>query len=304
MDKTLVIMAAGIGSRYKGGIKQLEKIGPTGEAIMEYSIYDAIQSGFNKLVLIIRKDIKEYFDELIKGRIDKYIDVDYCFQDVKDIPEGINIPFEREKPWGTGHAVLCAKNIIEGDFTVINADDFYGKGAFLLMSEFLEKNEKKSFKYNCGMAGFILKNTLSKSGGVSRGVCSVDNNKLVEIKETYNIRYENNVLLGADKNGRDFIIDENSVVSMNMLAFPKEFIDELDIGFREFLNELSEDDIKKEYLIPEVIDKKIKSKEMSVEVLKTDEKWFGVTYKEDKAQAVEEINKLIREGYYPEKLFA
>lgn len=304
MDKTLVIMAAGIGSRYKGGIKQLEKIGPTGEAIMEYSIYDAIQSGFNKLVLIIRKDIKEYFDELIKGRIDKYIDVDYCFQDVKDIPEVINIPFEREKPWGTGHAVLCAKNIIGGDFTVINADDFYGKGAFLLMSEFLEKNEKKSFKYNCGMAGFILKNTLSKSGGVSRGVCSVDNNKLVEIKETYNIRYENNVLLGADKNGRDFIIDENSVVSMNMLAFPKEFIDELDIGFREFLNELSEDDIKKEYLIPEVIDKKIKSKEMSVEVLKTDEKWFGVTYKEDKAQAVEEINKLIREGYYPEKLFA
>jgi glucose-1-phosphate thymidylyltransferase len=301
---TLVIMAAGIGSRFGEGIKQLAPVGANGEIIMDYSIYDAIRAGFKKVVFIIRKDIEKEFKEVIGDRISKVLDVSYAYQELENIPKEYSVPKDRKKPWGTGQAVLSIKGIVNEPFAVINADDYYGTEGFKAIYDYLSNETQDNDVYNCCMAGFILKNTLSDNGGVSRGVCTVDNDGyLKNVVETFEIEYKNGELTAKDEEGNPVDLDSEQVVSMNMWGLPNNFLSELEKGFEEFLGSITEKDIKKEYLIPLVIDRCIKEKKAKVKVLKTSDKWFGVTYKEDKELVIKSIRELIKKGVYPEKLF-
>lgn len=305
MDKTLVIMAAGIGSRFGGGIKQLEPVGPSGEIIMDYSIYDAIQAGFNKVVFVIRKDLEKDFKEIIGNRIEKVIDVEYAYQELDKLPKGFSVPKDRKKPWGTGQAILSAKGLIKGAFAVINADDFYGREVYNVISSYMDKEmQVDSGIYSACMGGFILKNTLSENGGVSRGVCKVSEDGILEdVTETYEIAYKDNSLYGIDKEGKQIELDKETYVSMNMWGLPESFLEELEKSFPDFLSNIKEGDLKVEYLLPKIIDDCIKSGKATVKVLRTNDKWFGVTYKEDKELVVSSIQNLIKSGVYPEKLF-
>ncbi len=295
---TLVIMAAGMGSRYGGGIKQLEAVGPNGEIIMDYSIYDAIEAGFNKVVFIIRKDLEKDFKEIIGRRIEKQVKVEYVFQDSDALPDGFHPQAGRTKPWGTGHAVYCCKNVVNEPFAVINADDYYGKEAFRLIYNFLNSDMQNSNIY-C-MAGFVLANTLSENGAVTRGICKTDNDGwLININETFGIVREGNNAKANGVDGRDIVVDINSTVSMNMWGFKPSLFEELEKGFIEFLNDLSPDDIKKEFLLPEAVGNLVNDNISKIKVLKTSDRWFGVTYKEDKASVVESVRNLIDSGAYP-----
>lgn len=308
MDTELLIMAAGIGSRFGGGIKQLEPVGPNGEIIMDYSIHDAIEAGFNKIVFIIRHDIEADFKEIIGNRIEKVcadcgVEVGYAFQNIDDIPQGNTVPEGRKKPWGTGQAVLCAKNIVTGPFAVINADDYYGKEAFKKLHGFLNtNNDKNAF---C-MAGFILKNTLSENGGVTRGICEVDNNGyLIDVLETKNIEkiVSENGKIGAVVKDRELNIESN--VSMNMWGLTPSFMNTLEEGFANFFEyDVPTEPMKSEYLLPVIIAKLLCDGSITVKVLETHDKWFGVTYKEDKPYVVESFKKLISDGVYSENLFS
>ena len=301
---TLVIMAAGMGSRFGGGIKQLEPMGPNGEIIMDYSIYDAIEAGFNKVVFVTRKDLLETFKEVIGNRIEKVIPVEYAFQEIEDVPEGFEVPAGRTKPWGTGQAILACKGIVTDPFLVINADDYYGKTAFKLIHDYLVSDHKSDKKYDFCMAGFILGNTLSDNGAVTRGICVVDENEhLIGVNETSGIVKTADGAACDDANGNQVACDAKSHVSMNMWGFTPDFLDELESGFKEFLSNIKEGDIKAEYLLPTIVDQLIKSNQANVSVLETKDKWFGVTYKEDKPVVVQSIKKLIEEGKYPEKLY-
>ncbi len=299
---SLVIMAAGMGSRY-GGIKQLEAVGPSGEIIMDYSIYDAIEAGFNKVVFIIRRDLEKDFREVIGDRIAKHVEVEYVFQEMDLLPSGYKKQEGRTKPWGTGHAVLCCKDIVKEPFAVINADDYYGKEAFRIIYNFLNSKEESSNLY-C-MAGFVLGNTLSDNGTVTRGICKADaDGWLVDIIETSGIIQEGNQAKAKDKDGNDTWINLDTVVSMNMWGFKPSLFGELEKGFEDFLSNISPDDIKKEYLLPEMVGNLINSNKAKVKVLKTSDKWFGVTYKEDKDLVVASIKDLVDKGIYPAKLFS
>lgn len=301
---TLVIMAAGIGSRFGGGIKQLEPVGPNGEIIMDYSIYDAIEAGFNKVVFIIRKDLEKDFREIIGNRMEKVIDVEYAFQEIEDLPEGFEVPEGRQKPWGTGQAILSCKGIVTDPFVVINADDYYGKEAFVKIHEYLLTANDKPGKHDYCMAGFILGNTLSDNGAVTRGVCKIDsNNLLVDVEETSGIEKVGDKVLAPTTDGNTKEIDENSYVSMNMWGFTSSILDELETGFEEFLSNLGDNTEKKEYLLPTIVDGLIKGGKAEVKLLESKDKWFGVTYKEDKGVVVESFKKLIADGVYPAKLF-
>ena len=298
-DVTLVIMAAGIGSRFGTEIKQLTPVGPNDELIIDYSINDALEAGFNKIVFIIRKDIEEEFKSVIGDRISKRCKIDYVFQEKENLPEGYSVPKGRTKPWGTGQAILSCKGIVNEPFAVINADDYYGKEAFIKIYEFLINHYTD--KYNYCMAGFILKNTLSENGGVTRGICKIDaKNILIEINETSNIIKTNN---GAAIKTEDNPIDENSYVSMNMWGLTPEFIDILDKEFVDFLDNLSENSLKSEFLLPIIIDKLIKNNEAKVNLLETKDKWFGVTYAEDKDFVIKSFKELINKGIYKTPLF-
>ena len=303
MNTTLVIMAAGIGSRFGEGIKQLAKMGPNGEIIMDYSIYDAKEAGFNKVVFIIRKDIEEEFKSVIGDRIQKHIDVEYVFQDINDVPEGFSVPEGRTKPWGTGQAVLCAKEVVKDPFVVINADDYYGKEAFVKIHEFLINNYTPERSKELCMAGFILGNTLSDNGTVTRGICAVDENDyLTDVMETYEIKKTED---GAESQGNK--INVNSHVSMNMWGLTPEFVGLLEEGFVEFFENIKGDEAKElkgEYLLPIYIDELLKKGKVSVKLLETQDKWFGVTYKEDKPVVVESFAKLIADGVYRKDLFS
>lgn len=306
---TLVIMAAGMGSRFGGGIKQLEPMGPNGEIIMDYSIYDAIEAGFNKVVFVTRKDLYETFKEVIGDRIAKVIPVEYVFQELSDLPQGFSVPEGRTKPWGTGQAILACKGVVNEPFLVINADDYYGKTAFKLIHDYLvEGASKKSFggnKYHFCMAGFILGNTLSDNGAVTRGVCVIDeHNHLIGVNETGGIVKTAEGAECEDKDGNIVPVDIENYVSMNMWGFTPDFLDELQSKFEKFLGGLKDGDIKSEFLLPAVVDELIKAGSANVTILETKDKWFGVTYKEDKPVVVESIKKLIAEGKYPEKLYA
>ncbi|NLP16418.1 MAG: nucleotidyltransferase [Clostridiales bacterium] len=299
---TLVIMAAGMGSRY-GGIKQLEPVGPNGEIIMDYSVYDAIEAGFNKVVFIIRKDIEKDFKDVIGKRIEKHINVEYVFQEQDVLPEGFSPQAGRIKPWGTGHAVLCCKNVVNEPFSVINADDFYGKEAFRKIYNFLNAKSQNPNIY-C-MAGFILGNTLSENGAVTRGICRTDNEGwLMDINETFGIIKEGNIAKGKDKDGKDINVELNSIVSMNMWGFKPSLFEDLEIGFIEFLTKLSPEDIKKEFLLPTAVGDLVDSNKAKIKVLETSDRWFGVTYKEDKESVIAAIRNLIDKGIYPNKLFS
>ncbi len=303
-DTTLVIMAAGIGSRFGGGIKQLEPMGPNGEIIMDYSIYDAKAAGFNKVVFILRKDIEADFREIIGQRIEKVIDVDYVFQSLDDLPAGYTAPADRKKPWGTGQAVLCCKGVVNEPFAVINADDYYGKEAFKKVHDYLVGEGTTDKEYDMCMAGFILKNTLSDNGAVTRGVCVVDENEyLTAVVETGGIMMTPEGTIIHEENGSDMAITPEQHVSMNMWGFTPNFLNELETGFEAFLSEIPEGEVKREYLLPTIVDKLIKSGKASVKVLETKDKWFGVTYKEDKESVVAAFKKLIADGVYPENLW-
>ena len=303
MKTSLVIMAAGIGSRFGGGIKQLEPVGMHGEIIMDYSIHDAIEAGFNKIIFIIRKDIEEAFREVIGERIEAIckqlnVEIDYAFQAIDDLPKGVKLPKDRTKPWGTGQAVLCAKDVLTEPFAVINADDYYGKESFFKLHDFLEEYTPEKPTDFCA-AGFILKNTLSENGGVTRGVCQVnENGYLTGIDETKNIVKVGNKAAVQKEDGQ-----EHSHVSMNMWGLTPEFVETLEKGFKEFFEKLDVDVLKGEYLLPIYIDELLQKGEVTVKVLETQDKWFGVTYKEDKDSVVESFKKLIEEGVYKEKLF-
>ena len=299
---TLVVMAAGIGSRFGGGIKQLEPVGPNGEIIMDYSIYDAMEAGFDKVVFVIRKDLEKDFREIIGNRIEKKVEVAYAFQEVDDIPEAFKEKFaERTKPWGTGQAILCCKDVVKEPFLVINADDYYGKEAYVEAFKELTTPEKQADKMQISMVGFVLKNTLSENGGVTRGVCKVDANQmLTEIVETSNIiKTQAGAAVATD--GKETPIDADTPVSMNMWGLTPEFFHILEEGFEEFLSQIPESDLKAEYLLPTIIGELLKEQKVEVKVLKSHDKWFGVTYKEDKELVVNEVKALVEKGLYPEK---
>jgi hypothetical protein len=305
-DATLVVMAAGIGSRFGGGIKQLEPMGPNGEIIMDYSIHDAKEAGFNKVVFIIRKDLEKDFKEVIGNRIEKVIDVEYAFQEMDALPEGFTVPEGRKKPWGTGQAILSCKGIVNEPFVVINADDYYGKKGFQKIYQYLtEDREKEEGIYDMCMAGFVLGNTLSENGTVTRGVCqSGDNGYLATVVETSGLRLNDEGTIVHEDNGSDMEITVDSLVSMNMWGFTPDFINELEKGFVTFLESIPEGDLKKEYLLPAVVDQLIQTGKAKVKILPTDDKWFGVTYKEDKEAVVAAFKDLIAKGFYKEDLWS
>ena len=298
MNTTLLIMAAGIGSRFGTGIKQLEPVDDAGHIIMDYSIHDAIEAGFNHVVFIIRKDIEKEFKDVIGDRIASIckshnVTVDYAFQDINDIPG--ELPEGRTKPWGTGQAVLAAKNVIDTPFIVINADDYYGKEGFKAVHEYLVNGGK-----SC-MAGFVLKNTLSDNGGVTRGICKMDENgNLTEVVETKNIVKTPD---GAEADG--MVVDVNSLVSMNMWGLTPDFLDVLEEGFKEFFEkEVPSNPQKAEYLIPIFIGELLEQGKMSVKVLKTNDTWYGMTYHEDVAAVKDSFKKMLENGVYKADLFS
>ncbi|MGM9970531.1 MAG: NDP-sugar synthase [Anaeroplasma sp.] len=301
MKTSLVIMAAGLGSRYGGGIKQLAKVGQCGEIIMDYSIHDAIEAGFNKIIFIIRKDIENDFMEAIGNRIErlcnKYdVEVCYCFQDLNDLPDGYIVPDGRVKPWGTGHAVLAARHLIKEPFMVINADDYYGKECYKKMHNYLI-NIKSDTDFS--MAGFILKNTLSDNGAVNRGICLCnEDHYLTDVKETLNIVKDGNTAKTETE-----MLDINSIVSMNMWGLTPYFINVLEKAFIDFLNNL-DNPTKNEFLLPTEINKLIKNKIVTCKVLDTNDKWLGVTYQEDKQFVIDSINELINQGIYKKDLYS
>ncbi|MBQ2986128.1 MAG: nucleotidyltransferase [Tyzzerella sp.] len=301
---TLVIMAAGIGSRFGGGIKQLEPVGPNGEIIMDYSIYDAMEAGFDKVVFVIRKDLEEDFKEVIGNRIEKIVDVAYAFQEKTDIPEPYKTNYaDRVKPWGTGQAILCCKDVVHEPFLVINADDYYGKEAYVEAFQHLIKAQKESDKVQISMVGFVLGNTLSENGGVTRGICMVDENKiLTDVVETSNI-IKTETGAAVQTEGGEIPVDVNSLVSMNMWGLTPDFFDILDTGFVTFLNENADNYMKAEYLLPTIVGGLLRREAAEVTVLQSNDKWFGVTYKEDKDYVVASVRSLIEAGVYPDKLF-
>lgn len=303
MKTTLLIMAAGIGSRYGGGIKQLAEVDGSGHIIMDYSVHDAIEAGFNKVVFIIRKDIEADFRQIIGNRIEAVcsahgVEVAYAFQVLTDLPEGVSLPAGRTKPWGTGQAVLAARECIGEPFAVINADDYYGKEAFRRIHDFLVSDAGEN---RFCMAGFILKNTLSDNGGVTRGVCRVDEfGCLADIVETHNIV---KTPAGAQADGT--ALDMESFVSMNMWGLTPAFLKTLEDGFRAFLDTAAaENPLKAEYLLPVLIGRLLQEGTISVQVLQTKDTWFGVTYQEDKEQVARSFRELIDAGIYREDLYS
>ena len=304
MKTALVIMAAGIGSRFGGGIKQLAAVGPNGEIIMDYSIHDAIEAGFDKIVFIIRHDIEDAFKEAIGDRIEKIcaelgVEIDYAFQALENVPEGFAVPEGRSKPWGTGQAVLACKGIIQEPFAVINADDYYGKEAFVRLHDFLQGYTPDK-PGDLAMAGFVLKNTLSDNGAVTRGICQMnDAHYLTGVLETGGIEKTAD---GAAAGGKS--IDIDSLVSMNMWALTPEFVDLLESGFVEFFEKAAPaNPLKAEYLLPIYIDELLHADKVSVKVLPTHDKWFGVTYAEDKQIVIDSFAQLIADGVYRKDLF-
>ena len=304
-DTTLVIMAAGIGSRFGGGIKQLAPVGPGGEIIMDYSIHDALAAGFNKIIFIIRKDLEQDFREIIGNRIEKIANVEYAFQELDALPEGYNVTEGRKKPWGTGQAVLTVKGLVHEPFLVINADDYYGREGFFKIHDYMvNEMDADGDLYDMCMGGFILENTLSENGTVTRGVCDVNpDGTLKDVTETYDIERRGNGIFANDEQGNPVIVDAKQYVSMNMWGLPPKFLDALEEGFPKFLDGIKEGDIKAEYLLPKIIDQQIKAGKARVKVLETRDKWFGVTYKEDKDAVVASIRRLIEAGVYKERLY-
>ena len=301
---TLVIMAAGMGSRY-GGSKQVDKMTDAGEIILDFSLYDAMLAGFNKVIFIIREEHRDVFRELVDERAGRFLDVEYAYQKLEDIPEGYEIPEGREKPWGTSHAVMAARHLIDGPFVVINADDYYGPGAFSSLYEYLLKNEDGD-KYEFCMAGYKLENTVTENGHVARGVCELDENGyLVGVTERTKIEMKEEGIAFTEDDGESWtVLPEGTVVSMNFWGFSVAMMKELEAGLPAFLDKaLTENPLKGEYLLPFTVDSLIKSGKARVKVLTSPDKWCGVTYKEDKEDVKNTLEAMKDKGLYPEKLW-
>lgn len=299
MKPTLVVLAAGMGSRY-GGLKQLDGVGPSGETIMDYSIYDAIRAGYKKVVFVIRAATKKQFVQNLGSRYSGNIEVAYAFQELDNLPPGFVLGSGRKKPWGTGHAVLCAQEEIDGPFVVINADDFYGACSYEMLSQFLSKGENGGDK-RCCMCGFLLKNTLSDAGTISRGLCNIHDGKLVSINELKKIEKYKTGARNVE-NGSECELNGNEVISMNMWGFTPEIFVSLERLFVEFLK-LNNCNPAAEFFLPVAVDALISGDEIVVDVLMTPEHWFGVTYREDRQRVVESIRALVYAGKYPARLF-
>lgn len=302
---TLIIMAAGIGSRFGQRIKQLEPVGPNGELLMDYSVYDAVRAGFNHVVFIIRRDIEQLFREKIGDRLAKTVKVSYVFQEKDDIPVRKELSSLRSRPWGTGQAVLAAKKLVKGAFAVINADDFYGADAYRVICEYLKRADNSAEAVpEYAMCGFRIENTLSDNGTVTRGICTVKDGFLTELEETKEIaRNENGVIFG-NYNGKAREINEHSAVSMNMWCFTEDYMSRLSEQFREFLMNVDEHNVDgSEFLVPIAIDRLIKDGKCRVRVLETDSRWFGMTYAQDVEEVKQNIREYIQQGIYPDNLF-
>ncbi len=299
MKPTLLVLAAGMGSRY-GGLKQLDQVGPSGETIIDYSIYDAIRAGFGKIVFIIRKDIEAPFKETIGKRYEGKIAIEYAFQELNKLPSGFSVPPQRQKPWGTGHAVLCARDVIHEPFAVINADDFYGANGYQLLADYLNQ-AKDGAKADFCMCGFILRNTLSDNGTVSRGICKINGGCLASVTEMTKIERNGNAARNIEDGARcDLTGDE--IASMNMWGFTPSLFGHLERLFIEFLK-VSGQKEKSEFYIPSVADALIKEGKAEVKVMASRDSWFGITYREDKDIVVNSIRALVAKGVYPNKLF-
>ena len=296
MKKTLVIMAAGMGSRF-GGLKQMQVVGPTDEFIIDYSIYDAKKAGFNKVVFVIKDEIFEDFKNTIGKRVEKTIDVEYAFQRLEDIP--LKRRFERQKPWGTGQAILCTKDLVDSNFAIINADDFYGYDAFETASQTLEKLNDKTF----AVVGYKAGNTITDNGSVKRGICNYDeNNKLISLTESVIEKEGDKLLFHSLLDNEEIKIDFDTLVSMNMLLFTPKIYEYLENDFKDFLSNLKDEE-KDEFLIPQIVHEHIKNGDISVDVVETSSKWYGVTYKEDTPLVVNAIANMIDSGEYPKNLW-
>lgn len=300
----LIIMAAGMGSRY-GGLKQIDPISDKGEIILDFSLYDAMMAGFEKVIFIIKKENEADFRALIDERAGKYMQVEYAFQELSDIPAGYQVPEGRVKPWGTCHAVLSARKLIDGPFAVINADDYYGPGAFQTIYDYLE-NAKDDEKYRYCMVGYQLEKTLTENGHVARGVCEVgENGQLVDIVERTKIMYHDGGIAFTEDDGATWQpLEEGTTVSMNFWGFTESFVHEMEARFPAFLDKaLAENPLKGEYFLPGVVDQLIQEQKASVRVLTSHDKWYGVTYKEDKQGVVDALQSMKDKGLYPEKLW-
>lgn len=303
MDKTLVIMAAGIGSRYGAGIKQLAKMTSNDETIIDFSVYDAIKAGFNKVVFIIRKDIEEDFKNIIGDRISKHIDIAYAFQELDDLPHGLQVPEGRKKPWGTVHALLAAKDHINSPFLVINADDYYGESPFKAMSQYLSEDRDQSEKYTMAMVGYKLKNTLSDNGSVTRGVCvPTEDSHLEKIIETKGIKLEDGKIVSS-MNLTEDILNLESTVSMNTWAGYPDLLEYVEESFNKYILDNKEDLSTVEYVLPTMIDEMISKNLVDIKILPTHEKWIGITYREDLESAQKEFKDMLDKGFYPDGLW-
>ena len=300
MKPALLVLAAGMGSRY-GGLKQLDGVGPCGETIMDYSVFDAVRAGFGKVVFVIRKHFREDFEKIIVSKYKDLIEIELVEQELDKLPEGFTLNPEREKPWGTGHATLMATGAINTPFAVINADDFYGAQSFKALADFLKEQFGKKGKFS--MVGFYLNKTLSESGEVSRGICSVnEENYLTTVEEHHKVKEENGVITGIGMNGELHELDNNAYASMNMWGFTPDLFEEGNALFTEFLTE-NINEPKKEFYIPFIVNTLIEKGKADVKVLSSPDKWFGVTYKEDRPTVVEKLKEMTESGLYPSPLF-
>lgn len=300
----LLIMAAGMGSRY-GGLKQLDRIGSGGEIIMDFSIYDAMLAGFEKVIFVIKKEIEKEFKEIIESGAGKFIETEYVFQDIQDIPGGFSVPEARVKPWGTGQAVLAARKIIDGPFAVINADDYYGADAFIKMYEFLSgKDCRSTVPYGFAMVGYNVENTLTENGCVSRGICETDSDRnLISVTERTKIFGTENGIF-YEEGGKKIEIQAGKTVSMNFWGFSSAMMQELENGFsEELIKILANDPVKGEYYLPKRADQLVKSGKAKVKVLESSDRWYGVTYKEDRESVLNALQSMKDKGLYPEKLW-
>ncbi len=297
----LVVLAAGIGSRY-GGLKQMDPVGRHGEAIIEYSVFDAIEAGFEEVIFIINRKIEADFKEVIGQRVEPFIRVQYAFQELSDVPHGIVIPEGRTKPFGTAHAVYAARTLIQGPFAIINADDYYGKQAFVQLYDFLSDESKKNDDY--AMVGYLLKNTVTENGYVSRGVCQLNDKEALEkVDERTHIEKREDGIAFLEENQWTALPDD-CIVSMNMWGLRVSVVDEIEDTLEAFLAQsLQENPLKSEFYLPCVVDTMIQKGRANVQVLKTEDKWYGVTYQEDKQMVVDAMSDMIDAGHYPEKLW-
>jgi dTDP-glucose pyrophosphorylase len=301
MKPTLLVLAAGMGSRY-GSLKQIDPVGPSGETIIDYSIYDAIRAGFGKVVFIIRKSFEEDFKNIFISKLQPHIQVEYVFQEIDKLPEGLTASPDRTKPWGTAHAVLMAKDTIHEPFAVINGDDFYGSGAFQTMAEYLNSLTTET-QTQYSLVGYQVGNTMSDYGSVSRGICQEDENEfLVSVTERTNIQYVDGKIAYNESDGKSVFLNSETLVSMNFWGFTPEYFKQTEALFSDFVKANS-DSLKAEFYIPYAIDILINNSSASVKVLRSDAKWFGVTYKEDKPLVIEKLAQLIKAGVYPAKLW-